>query len=198
MDYGVLFSTLMLLFMAELGDKSQLVVMTLAHRHRATPVIIGTFAAFTLLNLLAVLVGEGLASLVPREIVLSLAGVLFLAFAYRTWRSSEDAGEETVNLLHRQVWLTSFILIFVAEFGDKTQLAMVALAAQSGAPWSVFVGGTAALFAVSLLGVWVGSTLLQRISRRRVKQAAAIAFLVFGLLALGQATRLLGAVQAPG
>lgn len=58
-DYSVLLSTFTLLFLAEMGDKTQLMAMTLAHRYRIAPVIVGTFAAFLLLNLLAVLVGEG-------------------------------------------------------------------------------------------------------------------------------------------
>ena len=84
--------------------------------------------------------------------------------------------------------LTAFTLLFLAEMGDKTQLAMIALAAQSGELWSVFVGGTLALWAVSLLGILVGHTLLRRIEPRWVHRAAALLFLVFGLLALGQAS----------
>lgn len=81
----------------------------------------------------------------------------------------------------------SFILIFVAELGDKTQLAMVALAAQSGALWSVFVGGTLALWSVSLVGILVGRTLLRRIPAHWVHRAAALLFFAFGLIAIGGA-----------
>jgi putative Ca2+/H+ antiporter (TMEM165/GDT1 family) len=186
MDYGALLSAFALLFLAEMGDKTQLMAMTLAHRYRVLPVIVGTFAAFALLNLLAVLVGDGLARLIPRDVVLIAAGLLFLFFAWRSWRDAGEEGESATAIAHRRAWLTSFTLIFVAEFGDKTQLALVALAAQTGAPWSVFVGGTLALWAVSLLGILVGRTLLRKIEPRWVHRAAALLFLAFGLLALGQ------------
>jgi Ca2+/H+ antiporter, TMEM165/GDT1 family len=186
MDYGALLSAFALLFLAEMGDKTQLMAMTLAHRYRLLPVIVGTFAAFALLNLLAVVVGAGLARLIPHDIVLVAAGLLFLVFAWRSWRDGGEAGGEATSIDHRRAWLTSFTLIFVAEFGDKTQLALVALAAQTGAPWSVFTGGTLALWSVSLLGILVGRTLLRRIEPRLVHRAAALLFLVFGLLALGQ------------
>ncbi|EAR20737.1 TMEM165/GDT1 family protein [Nitrococcus mobilis] len=81
---------------------------------------------------------------------------------------------------------SAFALLFLAAVGDKTQLAMVALAAQSGALWSVFVGGTLALWAVSLLGILVGRTLLRRVSPRWVHRSAAVLFLIFGVLALGK------------
>jgi putative Ca2+/H+ antiporter (TMEM165/GDT1 family) len=139
------------------------------------------------LNLLAVLVGEGLARIVPRNAVLVVAGLLFLLFAWRSWRDGAEEPTEATTIDHRRAWLTSFTLIFVAELGDKTQLAMVALAAKTGALWSVYIGGTLALWTVSLLGILVGHTLLRRIEPRWVHRGAALLFLVFGLLALGQA-----------
>ncbi|MCO6439592.1 MAG: TMEM165/GDT1 family protein [Nitrococcus mobilis] len=194
MDYSALASAFTLLFLAEMGDKTQLMAMTLAHRYRTLPVVIGTLSAFVLLNLLAVLVGDGLSRLLPRELVLVAAGVLFLVFAYRAWRNADEADEELNVAGHRQAWLISFTLILVAELGDKTQLAMVALAAQSGALWSVFVGGTLALWAVSLLGILVGRTLLRRISPCWIHRSAAVLFLIFGVLAFAKViTELAGA-----
>lgn len=184
MDTSAILSSFLLLFLAEMGDKTQLMAMTLAHRYRALPVIIGAFAAFLLLNLLAVLVGEGLARLIPRELVLLAAGLLFMVFAYRSWVDADDDGGQAGEDGWRWAWLTSFALIFVAELGDKTQLAMVALAAQSDAIWSVFVGGTLALWAVSLLGIVLGSTLLRRVPTHWVHRAAAVLFALFGMIAL--------------
>ena len=188
MDYAALLSAFGLLFLAEMGDKTQLMAMTLAHRYKVLPVVLGTFAAFALLNLLAVLVGEGLARIVPRNAVLIAAGTLFLLFAWRSWRDGAEEATEATTIDHRRAWLTSFTLIFVAELGDKTQLALIALAAQTGELWSVYIGGTLALWTVSLLGILVGRTLLRRIEPRWVRRAAALLFFVFGLLALGQAS----------
>lgn len=195
MDHPTILSTFTLLFLAEMGDKTQLMAMTLAHRYRVLPVVVGTFAAFALLNLLAVLVGEGLSRLIPRELVLFAAAMLFLLFAYRSWRDADGDEAEVLDRDHRWAWLTSFSLIFVAELGDKTQLAMVALAAQTEATWSVFLGGTLALWAVSLLGILFGSTLLRRVSRRWVHRSAAVLFLAFALFALLSALYMLSTGQ---
>lgn len=76
-------------------------------------------------------------------------------------------------------------MIFVAELGDKTQLAVVALAAGTGDIWAVFAGGTLALWSVSLLGILFGCTLLRRLPQGWVHRAAALLFFALGLLALG-------------
>lgn len=187
MDSTTLVSSFALLFLAEMGDKTQLMAMTLAHRYRLAPVIVGTFFAFLLLNLLAVLLGDAVSRLVPRHIVLLAAGGLFLLFAYRSWRDGADDDGDLSNDARRQVWVTSFLLIFMAELGDKTQLAMVALAAQSTWPWSVFLGGTLALWSVSLLGMLLGRTLLRQMPTVWVHRSAALLFLAFGLLAIAEA-----------
>jgi putative Ca2+/H+ antiporter (TMEM165/GDT1 family) len=183
-DFGVALSTFALLFLAEMGDKTQIIAMTLSHRYRMAPVIFGTFTAFVLLNLLAVVVGDGIARVLPQGIVLLSAGVLFLVFAYHSWTAADVSDNRGVETNRRRVWIVSFSLIFVAELGDKTQLAMVALAAQTGELWSVFVGGTLALWSVSLLGIVVGRKLLRRIPAHWVHKTAAILFLAFGLIAL--------------
>lgn len=186
-DLSVVLSAFSLLFLAEMGDKSQLLAMTLAHRYRAASVVAGTFGAFAVLNLLAVLVGQVLFELVPQESMLLAAAGLFLYFGYRSWRDADGAEEDASGGGPACGGLaTSFTLIFVAELGDKTQLAMIALAAGTGEIWSVFAGGTLALWTVSLIGIVFGATLLRRIPRHRVHRAAALMFGIFGVLALGQ------------
>jgi len=188
MDLAAVTSAFVLLFLAELGDKTQLMTMTLAHRYPVRPVVAGVFSAFLLLNLLAVGVGAALYRYLPTAAVLVAAGLLFLFFAWRSWREAEEGAEEgeaeTGN--GRGAVVASFSLTFGAELGDKTQLALVALAAGSGAVWSVFVGGTLALWAVSAIGIAVGATLLRRVPRRWMHRAAAALFAVFGVLALVQ------------
>lgn len=187
MDLSVVLSAFSLLFLAEMGDKSQLLAMTLAHRYRAGPVIAGTFAAFAMLNLLAVFVGQALFEWIPQELMLLAAAGLFLYFGYRSWRDADDGeDEESDGVPARNALVTSFTMIFVAELGDKTQLAMIALVAGTGEIWSVFVGGTLALWAVSLIGILFGATVLRKIPRHWVHRAAALLFVAFGVLALGQ------------
>jgi putative Ca2+/H+ antiporter (TMEM165/GDT1 family) len=189
MDPIIIASSFSLLFLAEMGDKSQLIAMTLACRFHRTPVVIGVLSAFLVLNVLAVLAGGALFEWVPQRLVLTAAGGLFLYFAYRSWRDGEDADEteETVAIAAHGVIVTSFLMIFLAELGDKTQLAMVGLVAGTGAPWSVLVGGTLALWSVSVIGILVGGSLLRRVSPVWMHRVAALLFLLFGLLALIQA-----------
>ncbi len=186
MDLSLISSSFLLLFLAELGDKTQLMAMTLAHRYRPAPVIAGTLLAFLLLDLLAVLLGDGLARLIPREWILLAAGALFLLFAWKSWNDADEEDGEIDENAHRRAFVTSFTMIFLAELGDKTQLVMVALAAESGDKWSVFVGGTLALWSVSLIGILLGGTLLRKIPKLWVHRAAALLFLTFGLLAIAQ------------
>jgi putative Ca2+/H+ antiporter (TMEM165/GDT1 family) len=189
MDPIIIASSFSLLFLAEMGDKSQLIAMTLACRFHRTPVVIGVLSAFLVLNVLAVLAGGALFEWVPQRLVLTAAGGLFLYFAYRSWRDGEDADEteETVAIAAHGVVVTSFLMIFLAELGDKTQLAMVGLVAGTGAPWSVLVGGTLALWSVSVIGILVGGSLLRRVSPVWMHRVAALLFLLFGLVALIQA-----------
>ena len=135
MDPIIIGSSFSLLFLAEMGDKSQLIAMTLACRFRALPVIVGVLGAFLVLNLLAVAVGGALFEWVPQRLVLLAAGALFLFFAFRSWRDAEEANEADPQdkAFGRGALLTSFLMILLAEFGDKTQLAMVGLA---GGIWS--------------------------------------------------------------
>lgn len=197
MDPVVFASAFSLIFLAEMGDKSQLIAMTLAHRYRPAPVVAGVFAAFAVLNLLAVWLGQVLFRWVPQGPVLVAAGLLFLAFAYRSWRDgAQEEGGET-RAIAKGALLASFTLIFLSELGDKTQIATIALAAGTGQPWSVFAGSTLALWLVSLLGILVGSTLLARLPRLWVHRTAALLFALFGVLALaegmsGDAVRVLG------
>jgi putative Ca2+/H+ antiporter (TMEM165/GDT1 family) len=184
MDFGVAASAFALLFVAEMGDKTQLTAMTLATRFRALPVALGVCAAFLVLNVLAVVVGQMLFRYVPQQAVLLAAGVLFLVFAWKSWRASDEDEDASGPADTRSAVITSFLMIFMAELGDKTQLALIALAASSGSPWSVFAGATLALWAVSLIGIFVGATLLKNVPKALMHRAAALLFAAFGVLAL--------------
>jgi putative Ca2+/H+ antiporter (TMEM165/GDT1 family) len=196
LDLSVLATAFSLLFVAEMGDKTQLITLALAHRYRAAPVLAGVFLAFLVLNLLAVWVGAALYRFVPEPVVLGAAGLLFLFFAWRSWREAEDPEDDGTAERSggRGALWAAFSLIFLAELGDKTQLVLVALSASTGAPWSAFAGGTLALWGVSALAVLAGTTVLQRVPRAWVHRGAAALFGVFGGLALARAV--LGPVSA--
>ncbi len=171
-----------LIGLAELGDKTQLVCMTLAARHPPAPVLSGAVLAFAVLNLLAVLFGASVAAWLPEWVTAAAVAVLFAAFGIKALR---DADGETVVVEEksgRGVLFSTFGLIFLAELGDKTQLAVAGLAsAQPALP--VWVGGTLGLAAVSALGVLAGRTVLQRLPMRLLHQVSGALFLLLAALA---------------
>ncbi len=176
-------STFSLISLAEIGDKSQLVCMTLAARHRHWPVILGATVAFLILNVLAVLFGSGVAAWVPEQVIAAIVALLFGAFGIHTLRNQDDG--ESVEVVERpghSIFFTTFLLILVAEFGDKTQIAIAGLAG-SMAPLPVWIGATLALVMVSALGVWAGRTVLQRLPLHWLHRVSGGIFLLFALVA---------------
>ena len=180
-------STFTLIALAEIGDKSQLVCMTLAARHRHWPVILGATTAFLVLNALAVLFGAGVAAWIPEQVTAGLVALLFGAFGIHSLYKQDDSeSEDVVERSGHGIFLTTLLLILVAEFGDKTQIAVAGLAG-SLAPLPVWLGATAALVMVSVLGVWAGRTVLQRLPLIWLHRISGGVFLLFALLAAWRA-----------
>ena len=179
-------TTFLLVAFAEIGDKSQLVCMTLAARHRGLPIVIGAIAAFAVLNLLAVLFGAAVAAWLPEWLVIMAVAVLFAGFGISALRYKEEAGDEAVeeNPGHGIV-ATTFLLIFLAEFGDKTQLAVAGLGSTSE-PSAVWAGATIALAITSIIGVFAGRKLLNRLPLKWIHRISGVFFLLLAVFALSR------------
>jgi len=163
---------------AEIGDKSQLVCMTLASRHRAVPVIWGAILAFAFLNTLAVVFGAAIAKWLPSYLVAATVALLFGGFGlHALFNHDDDDDEEVVEKSGRGIFFTTFLLITVAEFGDKTQLAVVAFSS-TALPFAVWLGSTLALTFTSGLGVLAGRTVLQRIPLTLMHKVSGLIFLI--------------------
>lgn len=182
-------------FLLELPDKTALAALLLATRHRPLPVFAGTAAAFLIQSLVAVIAGS-LFALLPRQPVRIAAGILFLvmaAFLVRQNINQADEQErETVEReerRHRRPMLTAFTVVFVAEWGDLTQLATAALQARYREPVIVFTAATLALWAVSAIAIVIGNRLGAWIPQRPLQLAAAG---VMVLVAIALITGLLG------
>ncbi|SMG66340.1 protein belonging to Uncharacterised protein family UPF0016 [methanotrophic bacterial endosymbiont of Bathymodiolus sp.] len=176
-------TTYALIVVAEMGDKSQLVCMTLAARHRAKPVILGAIAAFALLNTLAVLFGVAIASWMPDYIVAALVSVLFAFFGLQSlFFNDNEQGSEIQEKSGHNLFLTTFLLITVAEFGDKTQLAIIALSS-TAMPLAIWIGATLALATTSILGVIAGRTLLKKIPLTLLHYLSGLFFLILAGIA---------------
>ena len=176
-------TSFLLIAAAEIGDKSQLVCMTLAARHRATPVLFGAIASFAFLNSLAVVFGTAIASWFPAYMVSAVVALLFAAFGIHALLiSEEEETEDVVEKTGHSLFFTTFLLITVAEFGDKTQLAVVALSS-TALPVAVWLGATSALILTSALGVIAGRTVLQQFPLTFLHKISGGIFLILAMLA---------------
>ena len=173
-----------LVFLAELGDKSQLVCMTLAARHRHWPVLAGAMVAFAILNTLAVVFGAGLSHWVPERVLAAVVALLFAIFGILSLRAKEEEGEEDVTERSGHgVFVMAFLMIFLAEMGDKTQIAVAGMASTLPVI-PVWIGATVALFTTSALGVVAGRKLLRRSPIHRLHQISGVFFLILAAFAL--------------
>ncbi|PPD31393.1 MAG: hypothetical protein CTY19_14530 [Methylomonas sp.] len=181
-------TSFVLITAAEIGDKSQLVCMTLASRHRAMPVLLGAIAAFGLLNTLAVIFGAAIANWLPNYLVAFAVALLFAGFGLHALlnHADEDDEGELVEKSGHGIFFTTFLMITLAEFGDKTQLAVVAFSS-TAAPLAVWVGSTMALSFTSGLGVWAGRTVLQRMPLTWLHKISGMIFLILAAVALFEA-----------
>jgi putative Ca2+/H+ antiporter (TMEM165/GDT1 family) len=181
-------ASFLLIALAEFGDKSQLVCMTLAARHRGLPVVLGAVTAFAFLNLLAVLFGAAVAAWLPEWVVTIAVAVLFAAFGINALRYREASDDEEIEEKPGHgVFATTFLLIFLAEFGDKTQIAVAGLGS-TAAGTAVWLGATLALATTSLLGVYAGRRFLNRLPLLWIHRVSGVFFLLLAVYAL---TRLL-------
>jgi len=178
------------IFVAELPDKTALAALVLATRHKALPVFLGTALALTVQSVVAVAAG-GLLSLLPARPVHIGAGVLFLVSAVVMWRRKEDDdddGDEEHAKRHShhpptfmRSFGTVFGVVFIAEWGDLTQLGTAALAARYQSPIAVFTGATLALWCVAGLAVFVGNRAGKLLDPELTKRVAAVIFAVLGI-----------------
>ncbi|MEO5342894.1 MAG: TMEM165/GDT1 family protein [Gammaproteobacteria bacterium SHHR-1] len=184
-------SAFALISLAELGDKSQLVCMTLASRHRPWPVLLGAASAFLLLNLLAVAFGASLSAWVPGPIMAGLVALLFALFGLQAlFNGGEVDTEAPQERSGRGIFVTTFLLIGLSEFGDKTQIAVAGLAG-GFPPLPVWIGASLALVGVSALGIWAGRILFKRLPLRLLHRLSGLLFLLFAALAAWKAYSLL-------
>jgi putative Ca2+/H+ antiporter (TMEM165/GDT1 family) len=181
--YAFLLSTAVI-FVAELGDKSQLMALTFAARYRARDVLIGITVATAVVHLASVGIGlfVGTAFGTHQGIVAVLAGIAFLAFAVWTLRGDELTAAEAAKARRSRgaAVLAVGVAFFLAELGDKTMLATVTLATRED--WlGTWVGSTLGMVLADALAIGVGALLGRHLPERAVRIGAAAAFALFGL-----------------
>jgi len=204
LDLAVLLSSFGLVFVAELGDKTQLAVVTQTCKYRRPWVIFaGASAALVAVTALGVVAGQVLGRVIPEELLQGAASVAFIVMGMlvaREARGSEDEmaaqdGDKTCWDVSSaceggrtagagwswRAFAATFGLLFLAELGDKTQLAVFSLSTNDGSTWEVLIGGGLALTMVTGLGVVGGQALCDLVPRRTVLWVSALAFIAIGV-----------------
>jgi putative Ca2+/H+ antiporter (TMEM165/GDT1 family) len=185
-DIAIVVTTFALIFPAELPDKTFIATLVLSTRYRHLWVWLGAVAAFGVQVAIAVIAG-GLLALLPQRLVL---GITFILFAVGAWvlirgglesrvDEAEDEAEEEAEIAGKadkkqptspvRIFITTFVILFTAEWGDLSQLLTAGLAARTASPVSVFLGSWGALVAVSGLAVLIGRWLRDRVPIWRIR-----------------------------
>jgi putative Ca2+/H+ antiporter (TMEM165/GDT1 family) len=179
----IITSVFAVIFVAELPDKTALTTFVLATRHKPVPVFVGAAIALAVQSLVAVLAGQLLSRLPARAVHVG-AGLLFLVTAVLMWRQAGDGEASKNDAAAGGFWRTAWVVfgvVFLAEWGDLTQLATAAMAAHYRAPIAVFIGATAALWAVVAIASFVGSHAGKLLPPRATKRVAAAIFCAVGV-----------------
>jgi Ca2+/H+ antiporter, TMEM165/GDT1 family len=180
-----LLASFLFVVLAEMGDKTQLLSMAFATRFSPYKVLIGVFLATILNHALAVLAGHYLTVFIPVEIISLIASFSFIFFGLWTLRGDKLEGEEKRNSRFGAI-ATVAIAFFLAEMGDKTQLATISLAIQYNNMIFVLMGTTLGMIVADSIGIGVVVVLRKRIPERVIKWFAAFIFAVFGFIGIYQ------------
>lgn len=166
-------------FVAEFGDKTQLVSLSMACRYPPLQVLAGAMAALAVVIGLAVAVGGFLSAYLPHTLIAIISGLVFIVMGILSYRRQDKPDEECSG---RDGFIQTMVMVFVAEFGDKTQLAAMFLAAGLGYPIAVFGGAMLAMFFNHLIAVYIGSRFISRLDPRHLRIGTAALFCLVGLV----------------
>ncbi len=172
-----------LIALAEMGDKTQFLAMSFAAKHNVYKVILGVFLAIVANFALTVAIGQLLTTIVPTDIISLAASFSFIGFGLWTIRGDKQKAENRKPSRFGVV-ATVGLAFFIAEFGDKTELAAISLVAQYQNALSVFLGAVLAMLAADGIGIVVGVVLCKRFPERLFNWLSAIIFVIFGLVGL--------------
>jgi putative Ca2+/H+ antiporter (TMEM165/GDT1 family) len=175
------------IFVAELGDKSQLMALAFASRYRPMPVVLGITIATLIVHAGSVLLGSAVALALPTDLIAIVAGIAFLFFAVWTLRGDElgEGDEARARRSASSVVVAVGVAFFLAELGDKTMLATITLATTEEAI-GTWLGSTAGMVVADAIAIGLGAWLGARLPDRPIRIGAALAFVVFGLLLIGE------------
>ena len=180
-------------FFAEMGDKTQLMLVGLSSKYKFKDIITGTFLAILVLNAIAVFAGSFVSSLIPLWLVKFIAGALFIFFAIISIVKKEDDEEENSNSKIKLAPLAVFCTFFIAEFGDKTQFTALTFGANYGLSKALVVWAacSAGLFLADILGMLAGLCLSKKLPENFLKCISFVLFMLFGSLSIYEGIKLI-------
>jgi len=175
------------IFVAELGDKSQLMALAFATRYPALPVLVGITVATALVHAISVLVGAALGAAIPTEPITLLAALAFVGFGIWTLHGDHLSTADEVRVARptHHVVLAVGAVFFLAELGDKTMLATMTLATKEGL-FGTWVGSTLGMVAADAMAIVLGRQLGIRLPERAIRIGAAVAFFVFAAVLVAE------------
>ena len=181
------------IFVAELGDKSQLMALAFATRYRAIDVLVGITFATLLVHLGSVVLGSVVATALPTRAIAIVAGLAFFVFAVWTLRGDSLDEDEAAKASRTKGSIIVAVgsAFFLAELGDKTMLATITLATREDAV-GTWLGSTAGMVAADAIAIAFGKLLGSRLPERAIRYGAAAAFVVFGAILILEGLGLFG------
>ena len=173
-----------LIFVAEMGDKTQILAMAFATKYPIKKVLLGIFIGAFLNHGIAVALGATISDIFPLSTIQIVAGIAFIGFAL--WTLIGDDSEEGEGNTRFKIGpvLTVSLAFFIGELGDKTQLTAITLASEAEYPVMVLCGTVSGMIVTGGIGIWVGKKIGDKVPELVIKLLAAAVFMVFGILKL--------------
>lgn len=173
---------------AEMGDKTQLVALSFATKYKPTKVLLGIFIGTALIHFLSVIIGEKVSALIPIHYLKILIGLSFIGFGIWTLKG-DTCGENEKKWNKLGPIATVAIAFFLAEIGDKTQLATISLAAKYRSFMGVWVGSTFGMVAADGVAIIAGIIAGKKLPDKLIKYVSATIFILFGVIIIIEVIR---------
>jgi len=182
---GELIKAFFLVFVAEMGDKTQIIAMTFATQYTVAEVLLGVLIGVVLNHGIAIALGSYLSEIIPMNLIQIIAGAIFVVFGILSLREGKEDDEKENKKKYGPI-ATVAVAFFVGELGDKTQLTAMTLATEGRYPIFILMGTTLGMLATSGLGIFVGSKIGEKVPDILIKIISSFVFLFFGTLKLFQ------------
>lgn len=172
----------LLIFIAEMGDKTQIIAMTFASQYKVKDVIKGVVIGVVLNHGIAIILGRFISTIMPLNTIQIVAGIMFVIFGLmilKDEKTDELNGNKNLGPI-----VTVSLAFFIGELGDKTQLTAMTLSTEASYPIIILIGTTLGMVATSGVGIFIGSRISEKIPDITIKIASSIIFIAFGSLKL--------------